>query len=129
MVIFPREEGETIKDVLVRAKAYAKAVQKKYPQATVELISRLHAFAPSAKLEERLYGKASRGDFSNPLWCPYCAKLRNFYDDGEGYKCCEVCHITDHEFHVVKYNHLRLREILKMKAREIKRDKQRKGGK
>lgn len=40
-------------------------------------------------------------------WCPYCGEPRKFYIlDYPGSRQCEICHISDHDFYVRKFNNL-----------------------
>lgn len=42
------------------------------------------------------------------LWCPYCGKQRQFKGNyrGDDYQWCEVCQISDSDFHVKSINSL-----------------------
>jgi hypothetical protein len=41
-------------------------------------------------------------------WCPYCQEIRRFKEDHEftGYHHCEICHISDADYYIRKFNHL-----------------------
>lgn len=108
MKVIPREFiGEDVRDVLSRAKRFAKAIREKYEHrddVVVEIISRSHAFPkPRDK-------KAGR----NELWCPYCGKFRRFkrnqmiYIDGIEFVSetnrCIICQMSDTDYWVRTYN-------------------------
>ena len=39
------------------------------------------------------------------MWCPYCRKPRTFWEDEDTHYChCEICGISDRDFHVCKEN-------------------------
>lgn len=72
----------------------------------VDVVSAVKGFAPTQKAGAR--------PTSKHYWCPYCVKYRVFrfmsvVKDGfrgpEDLRC-PVCHISDHDYNVRKYNHL-----------------------
>lgn len=38
------------------------------------------------------------------LWCPYCSDWRKFHSEGDGYKRCEICTISNQDFYTKAYN-------------------------
>lgn len=40
------------------------------------------------------------------LWCPYCREWREFAANQGGYTTCEVCGVSDMDYHTRRYNHL-----------------------
>lgn len=100
IVLFPRRENETVKDTYLRVKDYYLALKEKYPQYTVEIISRKIAVPPKHKPKRGYY------------YCPYCIKDRLFqYDSETKYSHCPICGISDEDFYVKKYNGLFKKEF------------------
>lgn len=109
MKVIPKEEGESLKECLRRAKECAKALRQKYSHRddiVIEIISRLKAFPKPTNIKMK----------KSELWCPYCAKPRRFKSgylveiDGISYissdKRCVICGMSDNDFHVKTENHL-----------------------
>jgi hypothetical protein len=91
-LLFPVKENETHKQNFTRVKRYYKALKKKYPHYTIEVISRKKAIPPKKKTK--------RGY----RYCPYCMRDRKFvYNKYKGYSFCPVCNISDADFYVKKY--------------------------
>lgn len=96
-LMFKRREGENDKELFNRVKDYYLSLKEKYPEYTIEVISRKFAFPPKE-------GHKSKIGY---LYCPYCRKDRKFlYDHRTGYKHCSICGISDMDYYVRKYNNL-----------------------
>jgi len=42
----------------------------------------------------------------NRLWCPYCREWRGLDANRAGYTVCEVCGVSDMDYHTRQYNRL-----------------------
>ena len=73
-------------------------VQKEFPNLMFYLYNRSKP-TPAPKNFQRISGT---------LWCPYCADRRKFTPApfNKRYKLCEICGISDSEYHVRRFNQL-----------------------
>ena len=94
-IMIEKEGNETAIETYQKAKQLYLEITDKYPQYTVELISRHKAFPPKHTIK--------RGY----VYCPYCRVDRLFQTDTyTGYKHCPVCGISDMDYYVRDYNNL-----------------------
>ncbi len=73
-------------------------VQKEFPNLLFYLYNRSKP-TPAPKQFSQVTGT---------LWCPYCADRRKFIKSSFNpkYKVCEICGISDAEYHVRRFNQL-----------------------